>query len=198
MISEAEGSLTLRQLQQKVFNYLPTYMQKLGVPFQKVRELNQYDKYPRLGMIPLDQLGATGVSYSVSAEPMHDSDVAWLFLTVDVGTSNDLYNHPNPEKAKSILMAAEKLASLLGVKVIPYSNLSAKHQHMAPSMEVKVDIPASVPSDTLQPSSTSQQSMSYDPRERFMNTPGERAKQSRVNGSAYSDSFGGDSSNYRR
>jgi hypothetical protein len=38
----------------------------------------------------------------------------------------------------------------------------------------------------------------YDPRERFMNTPGERAKQARVGRSAYSDTFGGDSSNYTR
>lgn len=36
------------------------------------------------------------------------------------------------------------------------------------------------------------------PRERFMNTPGEQAKQSRISQSAYSDSFGGDSGNYTR
>lgn len=38
----------------------------------------------------------------------------------------------------------------------------------------------------------------YDPRAEFMSRPGEMAKQRRVAQSAYSDSFGGDSSNYRR
>lgn len=36
------------------------------------------------------------------------------------------------------------------------------------------------------------------PRDRFMSTPGEQAKQRRVSTSRYSSSFGGDASNYRR
>lgn len=38
----------------------------------------------------------------------------------------------------------------------------------------------------------------YNPRAEFDARPGEAARQARVRGSAYSDSFGGDSSNYRR
>lgn len=40
-------------------------------------------------------------------------------------------------------------------------------------------------------------SAKYDPRTEFNNRPGEQARQARVSGSQYSNSFGGDSSNYR-
>jgi hypothetical protein len=49
-----------------------------------------------------------------------------------------------------------------------------------------------------QPSPHTSPHTPYDPRARFMSTPGEQAKQRRISQSAFPSSFGGDASNYTR
>ena len=188
LITEADRPINHRQLQLKAQDTLYQLCKKAGLELRLSSEFSPWDKYPRLGSIKIEDGW-----YNATAVPSSDGQSVKFSLHIDVGTSNTLYNHKDPVRAMRISVEAKKLAEKLGGEMIPYSNPHGPHQAMAPTIEVTVASEAR-PKEPEQHEPYQQ----YDPLTRFLNTPGEQAKQRRVSQSAYSDSFGGDASNYRK
>lgn len=183
-ITESENT---RAFQHAAWQALPAIMKKDGVDYTQVRELRQGDAYPTLGILRI----GSGVHMTANATPAPDGKSAKITFHVDIETSNGLYRTPNPDRVERITQEIAPIAQAIGATVVPYSNRHAPHQHMAPDMVLTIPLPE-------QTAQSVGQSVPYNPRDRFMSQPGEMARQSRVARSAYSDSFGGDASNYRR
>lgn len=187
-----EDGPSMREKQIQVWQALPELMNRAGIKY-KVQQPLSSDTYPTLGRINIEGQ-AQGLNFNnhftVSSEPKDGT--AELMLNLDVETSNNLYNGQYSEQtAAAILEIAKKLAEQLNgaVKFNEYSTGKFK----IPRVHATVSLPRAVASSNA-PSA----GPSYNPRDRFMNQPGERARQARVAGSAYSDTFGGDASNYTR
>lgn len=184
-ITEGENS---RELQHAAWQALPAIMKKAGLDFSQSRELRRGDSYPVLGTIRLD----SGGYLSASATPGPDSTSVKVTFHIDVSTSNELHRTPNPDRVTRITSELEPIAQAMGGTVVPYSNRHAPHQHMAPDIVLAMPLPDQSVGQSVG------RSAPYNPRDRFNSQPGEMARQSRVARSAYSDSFGGDASNYTR
>jgi hypothetical protein len=182
-ITESENS---REFQHAAWQTLPSIMKKAGVDFTQTRELRRGDSYPTLGFINLQ----SGAKMTASATPGPEGTASITFH-IDVSTSNELHRTPNPERVERITQELAPTAQAIGATVVPYNNRHAPHQHMAPDLKLSITLPVAQ-------SQSIGRSAPYNPRDRFMSQPGEMARQSRVARSAYSDSFGGDASNYRR
>jgi len=184
--SVAEGEQSdLRKLQQQWWVALPAIMKKAGIDYHPVTELSR-DYYPTLGWINIP--GESSSTFHVSANPKGDG--AKLNISVDVDTSNSLYRNAQPERAAKLNAVAEKIAQALGGTAAEHMTGQRKNHPGVSRITATMTLPK-------EPAEWQNPSRSYDPRARFLNTPGERARQGRAARSGFPDSYGGDSSNYR-
>ncbi len=175
----------LRKLQQQWWVALPAIMKKAGIDYHPVKELSR-DYYPTLGWINIP--GESSSTFHVSANPK--GDTAKLNISVDVDTSNSLYRNAQPERAAKLNAVAEKIAQALGGSAAEHMTGQRKNHPGVSHITATMTLPK-------EPVEWQNPSRNYDPRARFLNTPGERARQSRAARSGFPDSYGGDASNYR-
>jgi hypothetical protein len=175
----------LRQLQQQWWVALPAIMKQAGLDYQPVKELSR-DYYPTLGWINIP--GERFTTFEVEANPTGNG--AKLNIHVDVNTSNEFYRTTQPERAAKLNAFAEKIAQALGGSAAEHMTGERKNRPGVSRITATMTLPK-------EPAEWQNPSRSYDPKARFLNQPGERARQGRVARSAYPDSFGGDASNYR-
>lgn len=182
----------MREIQGRTWQALPDLMNRAGVKFTPSKELTRGDTFPRLGLVAIEHPDVRGAVFTVTASNFNGAGTeAEISFNVDVGTSNALHSGAaSGATANGIAEFAKQLAAQLDGYVMnnPYST----GKHKIPMVKATVKLPLAANSFPVSSGSR------YDPRERFMSQPGERARQARVAGSAYSDSFGGDSSNYTR
>jgi len=184
--SVAEGEQSdLRKLQQQWWVALPAIMKKAGLDYQPVKELSR-DYYPTLGWIKIP--GEQFTTFDVNANPK--GDAAKINISVDVDTSNEFYRTAQPERAAKLNAVAEKIAQALGGTAAEHMTGQRKNHPGVSRITATMTLPK-------EPAEWQNPSRSYDPRARFLNTPGERARQSRAARSGFPDSYGGDASNYR-
>ncbi len=185
VVTEGEES-DLRRLQQQWWVALPAIMKQAGIEYHPEEELDRGQYYPRLGWIPVP--GDRFTTFNVSANPK--GDAAKLNIHVDVDTSNEFYRTAQPERAAKLNAVAEKIAQALGGTAAEHMTGQRKNHPGVSRITATMTLPK-------EPEEWKNPSRGYDPKTRFLNQPGERARQGRVARSAYSDTFGGDSSNYR-
>jgi hypothetical protein len=151
--------------------------------------------------------------YSVHAH--RDSEGSKLQIHPDVRHSNEYSPHqglPSGEKIhKKHHDEAKKIADNINnntphkAKVVTHESKSFNSRsgkfemgkHL-PHVEVRMAKNKQEPEKASSSSSSPGSSQRSDPRSEFMSRPGEVARQTRVARSAFSSSFGGDASNYRR
>lgn len=98
-------------------------------------------------------------------------------------------NDNTPHKAKVVTHTSRMLNS--------HTDQFEMGKHL-PHVEVRMTKNKQEPEKASSSSSSPGSSQRSDPRSEFMSRPGEVARQTRVARSAFSSSFGGDASNYRR
>ena len=98
-------------------------------------------------------------------------------------------NDNTPHKAKVVTRKAEKFN--------PHTDKFEMGKDL-PHVEVSMAKHKQEPEKSSSSSSSSGSGHRYDPKSEFLSRPGEVARQTRVARSAFSSSYGGDASNYRR
>ena len=102
----------------------------------------------------------------------------------------DVYNHEQPEVAAKLNAYGEKIAQALGGTATEHKTGDRKNYPGVSHITAIMTLPK-------EPEGWQNPSRGYDPKTRFLNQPGELARQGRVASSAHSDSLGGDASNYQ-
>jgi len=186
-IKEGEES-DFRKLQIAWYQAMPIIMKKSGIDYIPSSTLKSGEMYPILGRIPVPD-STSREYFSVSVLPKNNS--AKVYISLDVNSSNSIYHNAQPERAAKLNKFGEKIAQALGGTQHTDNITGERRNHpRVSSISAILELPKDAYSHNT--------STRYDPLQRFLNQPGERARQNRVARSAYSDTFGGDASNYRK